>query len=144
MYGRMRLFTIMAILSSGAVLWLTHLQLRAGPAHCRGDQRVHGHNDGAVRPGHCDDHRQRGSPAPGAASMSLNSCVQQTFSRASGRAFGGYLIIDQVRQPLQNYGLIGWIAAGIAIACIGLAARLRRQPASASSPELPRLRKIMG
>jgi hypothetical protein len=24
---------------------------------------------------------------------------------------------------LQNYGLIGWIAAGIAIACIGLAAR---------------------
>jgi len=42
---------------------------------------------------------------------------------------GGYLIIDQVRQPLQNYGLIGWIAAGIAIACIGLAARLRRPPA---------------
>jgi hypothetical protein len=28
-----------------------------------------------------------------------------------------------VRQPLQNYGLIGWIASGIAIACIGLAAR---------------------
>ena len=25
-------------------------QLRAGPAHCRGDQRVHGHDDGAVRP----------------------------------------------------------------------------------------------
>jgi hypothetical protein len=66
--------------------------------------------------------------------MSLNSCVQQTFS-GLGTSFGGYLIIDQVRQPLQNYGLIGWIAAGIAIACIGLAARLRRPPASASSPD---------
>ena len=65
MYGRMRLFTIMAILSSGAVLWLTHLTLGAGPARGRGDQRVHGHDDGALRPGHCDDHRQRGSPAPG-------------------------------------------------------------------------------
>jgi hypothetical protein len=66
--------------------------------------------------------------------MSLNSCVQQTFS-GLGTSFGGYLIIDQVRQPLQNYGLIGWIAAGIAIACIGLAARLRRPPASPSSPD---------
>jgi hypothetical protein len=64
--------------------------------------------------------------------MSLNSCVQQTFS-GLGTSWGGYLIIDQVRQPLHNYGLIGWTAAGIAIACIGLAARLRQPPASASS-----------
>jgi len=60
--------------------------------------------------------------------------VQQTFS-CLGTSLGGYLIIDQAGQPLQNYGLIGWIAAGIAIACIGLAARLRRPPASASPPD---------
>src|ERR1700748_3099405 len=66
--------------------------------------------------------------------MSLNSCVQQTFS-GLGTSFGGYLIVDHVHQPLRNYGLIGWIAAGIAIACIGLAARLRRPPASAPSPD---------
>ncbi len=74
--------------------------------------------------------------------MSLNSCVQQTFS-GLGTSFGGYLIIDQAHQPLQNYGLIGWIAAAIAIACVGLAARLRR-PAAPASPSDAASAEIMG
>ena len=68
--------------------------------------------------------------------MSLNSCVQQSFS-GLGTILGGYLIIDQVHQPLRHYGLIGWIAAGIALACIGLASRLRRPVAGPSAQHAP-------
>ena len=65
MYGRMRLFTDHGDPLVGCRVMADAPQLGAGPAHCRGDQRVHGHDDGAVCSGHCDDHRQRGSPAPG-------------------------------------------------------------------------------
>ncbi len=141
MFGRMRLFTIMAILSAGAVLWLTHLTTapllvaigvttvfmvtmtgRFVPAIAM--------ITGSV------DARHRGG------FMSLNSCVQQTFS-GLGTTIGGYLIIDQAHQPLRNYGLIGWIAAGIAIACIGLASRLRR-PVASPSPHDAAAAEIMG
>ena len=74
--------------------------------------------------------------------MSLNSCVQQTFS-GLGTSLGGYLIIDQAHQPLRNYGLIGWIAAGIAVACIGLATRLRR-PAASPLPQDAVAAEVMG
>ncbi len=124
MYGRMKLFAIMALLSSGAVLALTHLRPsplwvailvvtlfmttmsgRFVPAIAM--------ITGSV------DARHRGG------FMSLNSCVQSVFS-GIGTSLGGWLIIDQPHQPLGHYGLIGWIAAGLAVACIGLASRLRR------------------
>src|SRR5580704_12178222 len=133
MYGRMRLFTIMAILSSGAVVWLTHLSSEPALLTVAVTSVFMVTMTGRFVPAIAMitgsvEARHRGG------FMSLNSCVQQTFS-GLGTSFGGYLIIDRVHQPLQNYGLIGWIAAGIAIACIGLAARLRRPPASASSPD---------
>jgi predicted MFS family arabinose efflux permease len=133
MYGRLRLFTIMAILSSGAVLWLTHLSsepvLLAVAVTSVFMVTMTGRFVPAIAmiTGSVEARHRGGF-------MSLNSCVQQTFS-GLGTSLGGYLIIDRAHQPLQNYGLIGWIAAGIAIACIGLAGRLRRAPASASSPD---------
>lgn len=126
MYGRLRLFAIMATCSSGAVLWLTHLTVeplwlgigvmsvfmvtmtgRFVPAIAM--------ITGSV------DARHRGG------FMSLNSCVQQTFS-GIGTSVGGYLIVDRAHEPLRNFGLIGWCAAGLALVCVGLATRLRRTP----------------
>ena len=124
MYGRMKLFTIMAILSSGAVLWLTHLSTaplfvaigvttvfmvtttgRFVPAIAM--------ITGSAEP------RHRGG------FMSINSCVQSIFSGV-GTSLGGLLIVDVAHHPLRNYGLNGWISSGLALACIGLATRLRR------------------
>jgi predicted MFS family arabinose efflux permease len=141
MYGRMQLFTIMAILSSGAVLWLTHLTTepllvavgvttvfmvtmsgRFVPAIAMITGSVEARHRGGF--------------------MSLNSCVQSVFS-GIGTSLGGYLIVDRVGQPLRNYGLIGWIAAVLAIACIGLAARLRR-PVALPSPHEAVAAEIMG
>ena len=131
MYGRMQLFTIMAVLSSGAVLWLTHLTVvplwaaiavtvlfmvtmtgRFVPAIAMITGSVNAQHRGGF--------------------MSLNSCVQSMFSGV-GTAIGGYLIVDAPHQPLRRFGLIGWIAAGLAIGCIGLASRLRR-PVAATGP----------
>ncbi len=132
MYGRMRVFVIMAILSGGAVLGLTHL----GPAPLLAAVAMTtvfmvtmtGRFVPAIAmiTGSAEARHRGGF-------MSLNSCVQQTFS-GLGASLGGWLIIDQANQPLRNYGLIGWIAAGLAVACIGLAARLRRPVAAASAP----------
>ena len=139
MYGRMRLFAIMAVLSAGAVLWLTHLGLasiwqtivvvtvfmmtmsgRFVPAIAMITGSVVARHRGGF--------------------MSLNSCVQSVFSGV-GTSLGGYLIIDHPGEPLRNYGLIGWIAAGLAVGCIALATRLRRpeageEPAAAGAVEL--------
>ena len=130
MYGRMRLFTIMAILSSGAVVWLTHLTSEPVVVTSVFMVTMTGRFVPAIAmiTGSVEARHRGGF-------MSLNSCVQQTFS-GIGTSLGGYLIIDQVHQPLRHYGLIGWIAAGIAIACIGLAFRLRRPTAMASSPDV--------
>ena len=130
MYGRLRVFTIMAILSSGAVLWLTHLGAEPVLVAVAVTTVFMVTMSGRFVPAIAmitgsAEARHRGG------FMSLNSCVQQTFS-GLGTSLGGYLIIDQAHQPLRNYGLIGWIAAGIAIASIGLAARLRR-PVAASA-----------
>ena len=131
MYGRMRLFTIMAVLSSGAVLWLTHLSSEPLALAIAVTTVFMVTMTGRFVPaiamitGSVDAQHRGGF-------MSLNSCVQQTFS-GLGTALGGYLIIDQAHQPLRNYGLIGWIAASTAIAAIALAARLR-QPAASGLP----------
>ncbi len=141
MYGRMRLFTIMAILSSGAVLWLTHLTTEPLLVAVAVTSVFMVTMTGRFVPAIAMitgsvDARHRGG------FMSLNSCVQQTFS-GLGTSLGGYLILDQAHQPLRNYGLIGWIAAGIAIACIGLAARLRR-PTVSPTPQDAAAAEIMG
>ena len=138
MYGRMRLFTIMAILSSGAVLRRC-ISAHSGPAHCRGDQRVHGHDDGTVRPGHCDDHRSVEARHRGGF-MSLKFCVQQTFS---GLGKPGRLFDHRPgRQPLQNYD--DWLD------CRWDCYRLYRigRPPRGDLPRclrlMPRLRKLWG
>ena len=128
MYGRLRLFAIMATLSAGAVLWLTHLTVEPLLVAIGVTTVFMVTMTGRFVPAIAmitgsAEARHRGG------FMSLNSCVQQVFS-GLGTSLGGWLIIDQAHQPLRNYGLIGWIAAGIAIACIGLAARLQR-PAAA-------------
>ena len=128
MYGRLRLFTIMAVLSSGAVLWLTHLGaapvlLAIGVTTVFMVTMTGRFVPAIAMITGSAEARHRGG------FMSLNSCVQQMFS-GRGTSLGGYLLIDQNDHPLRNYGLIGWIAAGLAIACIGLAARLRRPVAS--------------
>ncbi|HEY0793057.1 MAG TPA: MFS transporter [Chthoniobacterales bacterium] len=124
MYGRWRLFAIMAILSSAAVLWLTHLTSEPLLVAIGVTTVFMVTMTGRFVPAIAmitgsAEARHRGG------FMSLNSCVQQTFS-GLGTSLGGYLIIDQAHQPLRNYGLIGWIAAGIAIGCIGLASPMRR------------------
>lgn len=124
MYGRLRLFVIMAVLSAGAVLWLTHLTVEPLLVAIGVTTVFMVTMSGRFVPAIAmitgsAEARHRGG------FMSVNSCVQQTFSGV-GTSLGGWLIIDQVHQPLRNYGLVGWIAAGIAFACIGLAARLRR------------------
>ncbi len=135
MYGRMLLFAIMAVLSSGAVLWLTHLghssiwqtmgvvtvfmvtmSGRFVPAIAMITSSVEAQHRGGF--------------------MSLNSCVQSVFSGV-GTSLGGYLIVDRPGEPLRNYGLIGWIAATLAFICIGLATRLRRPPAAESTARDP-------
>ena len=140
-YGRLRLFAIMAILSAGAVLWLTHLSsepvlLAIGVTTVFMVTMTGRFVPAIAMITGSTEARYRGG------FMSLNSCVQQTFS-GLGTSLGGYLIIDQAHQPLRNYGLIGWIAAGIAVACIGLASRLRR-PADAPSPQDVVAAEVMG
>ena len=130
MYGRMRVFTCMAVLAAAAAWGLTHLSTepllvavgittvymvtmtgRFVPAIAM--------ITGSAVP------RQRGG------FMSLNSCVQSVFSGV-GTSLGGYLLIDHAGHPLQRYGLIGWIVAGMTVACIPLAARLRRPEGDAA------------
>ncbi|MBE7159564.1 MAG: MFS transporter, partial [Rhodospirillales bacterium] len=124
MYGRLRLFAIMATLSAGAVLWLTHLTVEPLLVAIGVTTVFMVTMTGRFVPAIAmitgsAEARHRGG------FMSLNSCVQQVFS-GLGTSLGGWLIIDQAHQPLRNYGLIGCIAAGIAVASIGLAYRLRR------------------
>ena len=132
MYGRMRLFTIMAILASAAVVWLTHLGptpvLFAVAVTAVYMVTMSGRFVPAIAmiTGSAEPKNRGGF-------MSLNSCVQSVFSGV-GSSLGGYLIIDQANQPLRNYGLIGWIAAGITVACIPLASRLRRPEGPTASP----------
>lgn len=127
MYGRMRLFWIMALLSMGAVLWLTHL--RPAPLWVAiGSVTIFmvtmsgrfvpaiAMITGSV------DARHRGG------FMSINACVQSAFS-GIGTSIGGWLIVDQAHQPLRNYWLNGYLAAGLTVGCIGLATRLRRPEA---------------
>ena len=134
MYGRMRLFAIMAILSGGAVLWLTHLATEPLLVAVAVTTVFMVTMSGRFVPAIAmitgsAEARHRGG------FMSLNSCVQQTFS-GLGTSLGGWLIIDEANRPLRNYGLIGWIAAGLAIACIGLAARLRRPAAAPAAHDM--------
>ncbi len=140
MYGRLRLFVIMAVLSAGAVLWLTHLTVEPLLVAIGVTTVFMVTMSGRFVPAIAmitgsAEARHRGG------FMSINSCVQQTFSGV-GTSLGGWLIIDQTHQPLRNYGLIGWIAAGITIACIGLAARLRR-PAVMPSGHEPMVAEAM-
>ena len=133
MYGRMKLFTIMALLSSGAVLWLTHLPPAPLWAAILAVTVFMVTMSGRFVPAIAMitgsvDARHRGG------FMSLNACVQSVFSGV-GTSLGGYLIVDQAHQPLRGYGLIGLIAAGLAVVCIGLASRLRRPEGPPSSPQ---------
>ena len=134
MYGRLRLFAIMATLSAGAVLWLTHLTVEPLLVAIAVTTVFMVTMTGRFVPAIAmitgsAEARHRGG------FMSINSCVQQVFS-GLGTSLGGWLLIDRAHQPLRNYGLIGWIAAGIAIACIGLATRLRRPVTMPSGQDL--------
>ncbi len=141
MFGRFRLFAIMAVLSAGSVLWLTHLTTEPVLAAVAVTTVFMVTTSGRFIPAIAMitgsvEARHRGG------FMSLNSCVQSVFS-GIGTSVGGYLIIDQVGVPLRNYGLIGWIAAGLAIACIGLAFRLRR-PAGVPPPREALAAELLG
>lgn len=133
MYGRLRLFSIMAVLAGISILWLTHLG--ASPLWL------------AITVSTVFTVMQSGRFVPAIAMitgsadaqhrggfMSINSCVQSIFS-GLGSSLGGYLIVDHAGQPLQRYGLIGWISAVTTVACIGLAARLRRPEGPVASPQ---------
>ena len=140
MYGRLRLFVIMAVLSAGAVLWLTHLTVEPLWVAIAVTTVFMVTMSGRFVPAIAmitgsAEARHRGG------FMSVNSCVQQTFSGV-GTSLGGWLLIDQAHQPLRNYGLIGWIAATIALVCVGLATYLRR-PAAASPRHEPALTEAM-
>ena len=124
MYGRLKLFTIMALLSSGAVLGLTHLTTEPLWVAIGATTVFMVTMTGRFVPAIAMITGSVGAQHRGGF-MSLNSCVQSMFSGV-GTAIGGLLIVDVAHQPLRNYGLIGWLAAGLAIGCIGLASRLRR------------------
>ena len=133
MYGRLKLFTIMALLSTGAVLWLTHLTteplLVAVGVTCVFMVTMSGRFVPAIAmiTGSVEARHRGGF-------MSLNSCVQSIFSGV-GTSLGGALIIDVAHQPLRNYSLNGWVSAALAVGCIGLATRLRR-PVGPTGPVL--------
>ena len=133
MYGRLRVFTIMAILAGSSILWLTHLGASPLWVAIMVSTVFTVMQSGRFVPAIAMitgsvDARHRGG------FMSINSCVQSLFS-AVGSSLGGYLIIDHVGHPLQRYGLIGWISFVMTIACIGLAARLRRPAAESVAHE---------
>ena len=124
MYGRLKLFVIMAALSSGAVLWLTHLTTEPLLVAIGVTTVFMVTTTGRFVPGIAmitgsAEARHRGG------FMSLNSCVQSVFSGV-GSSLGGYLIVDLPHAPLRNFGLNGWLSSGLAVGCIGLAYRLRR------------------
>ena len=128
MYGRMKLFTIMAILSSGAVLWLTHLSTAPLFVAIGVTTVFMVATTGRFVPAIAmitgsAEARHRGG------FMSINSCIQSVFSGV-GTSIGGLLIVDVANHPLRNYGLNGWVSAGLAFVCIGLATRLRRPVAT--------------
>lgn len=132
-YGRLRLFCILAVLSAGAVLWLTHLGIASLLLAVTATSVFMVTVSGRFVPAiamitSSAEARHRGG------FMSLNSCVQHTFS-GLGTSLGGWLLVDQAGQPLHNYGFIGWIAAGLAVACIGLAASLGRPAAKPVPPD---------
>lgn len=124
MYGRLPLFAIMAVLAAGAALWLTHLGASPLWMAITASTVFMVVQSGRFVPAIAmitgsTDARHRGG------FMSINSCVQ-SVSSGVGSGLGGYLIIDHPGQPLSHYGLIGWISAAMTMACIPLAARLRR------------------
>ena len=142
MYGRLRIFIVMAVLSSGAVLGLTHLGAEPVLVAIAVTSVFMVTMTGRFVPAIAmitgsAEARHRGG------FMSINSCVQQTFS-GIGTSLGGWLIIDQAGQPLRQYGLIGWIAAGIALASIALAARLRRPDVAPSAHDAAAVAEAMG
>ena len=124
MYGRMRVFTYMAVLAAGAAWWLTHLTTEPLLVAVGVTTVYMVTMSGRFVPAIA---MITGSALPSQRGgfMSLNSCVQSVFSGV-GTSLGGYLLIDQAGHPLLRYGLIGWIVAAMTIACIPLAARLRR------------------
>ncbi len=132
MYGRLQVFAIMAVLAASAVVWLTHLGASPLWMAITASTVFTVMQSGRFVPAIAmitgsTDARHRGG------FMSINSCVQSVFSGV-GSSLGGYLIIDRLGQPLSRYGLIGWISAALTIACIPLAARLRRPTTLAAAP----------
>ena len=131
MYGRMKLFAVMAVLSLGAVLGLTHLTTEPLAVAIGVTTVFMVTTTGRFVPAIAMitgsvEARHRGG------FMSMNSCVQSVFSGV-GTSLGGLLIVDVAGHPLRNYGLNGWVSAGLAVCCIGLASRLRR-PVAPTGP----------
>ena len=132
MYGRTRLFTIMAVVSCGAVLWLTHLPPEPLSVAILATTVFMVTTTGRFVPAIAmitgsTEARQRGG------FMSMNSCVQSIFS-GLGSTLGGLLIVDHAGEPLHRYGWNGWASAALAIGCIGLATRLRRPEGPSQLP----------
>lgn len=133
MYGRRRVFTVMALCSMVATLALTHLPAVPLAAAIAATTCFMIASSGRFVPAialitSSVEPRHRGG------FMSLNSCVQSIFSGV-GATIGGYILIDAPHRPLGGYGTAGWISVALAALGIYLAGRVRRADDTPSAPD---------
>jgi len=129
-YGKARLFTILAMISIGPILVITHLPPlplawvvplsvlffvfvpgRFGPATAL--------VTGSVEP------RLRGS------FMSFNASIQQ-FASGAASLVAGFVIGRTPDGALTHFGVVGWLSVGCTLSCLWLVRRIRVVDATAS------------
>ncbi len=129
--GKLPIFVLVATLSIGVTLTLTHLPpVRLGVAivvMCAFMVTMSGRFVPAMAMvTSAGEAKLRGG------FMSLNSAVQQ-FASAASTFFSGFLVTTLPGGRIEGYGLIGWVSGGLALAAILLAFRLR--PGRDGTPE---------
>ncbi len=68
--------------------------------------------------------------------MSVNSAVQHVAS-GLGAMVGGLIVTGNAGEPLRNFGTVGILAAGVTIASLWLAGRIRPAPPAACRSAIP-------
>jgi predicted MFS family arabinose efflux permease len=68
--------------------------------------------------------------------MSVNSAVQHVAS-GLGAMVGGLIVTGGAGEPLRNFGTVGILAAGVTIASLWLAGRIRPAPPAACRSAIP-------